>query len=176
MKNQIKNGKNLIGAGVILGVAGIAYALSQKKEIPPEEEAAQIIIEIFDAEGNPVPTQSPAIVDEGSDYTIRVTVVNQSTKAGVLWEAELNISVHVTADTTIFINGLTDGFLTHSFAAGESWAFTWPISIPVGFGASSGLIDARVTSPYGIVLASAQEQLTIQEVAIDYGATIVIGV
>ena len=76
-----KDGKKtgiMVGAAAL--IAGIIYAMSKK---PKEGEGAGVAIEILDANGNPVPKKSPASLVEGTDYTIRVTVTNGSTRGGV---------------------------------------------------------------------------------------------
>ena len=171
-----KDGKKtgiMVGAAAL--IAGVIYAMSKK---PKEGEGGTVVIEILDANGNPVPKKSPASLVEGTNYTIRVTVANRSTRGGIAQEADLTLSVHVTLGGMTFINGLSDGLLSHRFAADSSYAFTWPLMVPVGYfnTGTTGLVDARVISPDGTVLATAQEPLTLQILDIIYKATIVIGV
>ena len=172
-----KDGKK---TGIVMGaaalIAGVIFAMSKK---PKEGEGAGVAIEILDANGNPVPKKSPASLVEGTNYTIRVTVTNGSTRGGVAQATDLTLSVNVTLGGVTFINGLTaDGLLSHYFGANDSYAFTWPLMVPVGYfnTDTTGMVDARVISPGGIVLVTAQEPLALQIQDIIYGATITIGV
>lgn len=130
----------------------------------PGEAAAGVAIEVL---GH----QSPLSVDEGRTYSVRVTVTNASTKGGVPWEARLGLRTRASGNGEVFIPTTDESAL---FAAGESKAFTYTMTIP-WMGAGSGVIDAVVTSPPGGILASDTEPLTIVAVAIVYGATVTIG-
>ena len=132
-----------------------------------------VTIVIYDEWGNPVPSGSPSILTEGASYTMVVTVINQSTKAGTPWEATLTIDVSAVVEgSAIMIPSITDEF----FAAGETKPFNYALSVPLGYGGFSGSAAAIVKDPTGVTLDSATEPLTVEEIPIVYGAGIVIGV
>ena len=171
---MVKDGKT---AAVVIGLAaatiGLIYA-TKAKAAPPEEGGVTIVI--YDEWGNPVPTNSPAILTEGARYTMVVTVTNMTTKATeppTPWEATLTISVSAS------VGGL--GIMTPSvkaeyFAAGQTRAFSYALSVPLGYGGLIGSAVALVKDPTGVTLDSATEPITVTEIPIDYGAGIVIGV
>ncbi len=132
-----------------------------------------VTIVIYDEWGNPVPTGSPAILQEGASYTMEVTVTNQSTKAGTPWEATLTIDVSAVVDGSAI---MTPSVSAEYFTAGQTRAFSYSLSVPLGYGGFSGSAQALVKDPAGVTLDSATEPLTIGEIPIDYAAGIVIGV
>lgn len=162
------------GAVVIVGlgavIAGVMLA-TRAKAAPPEEGGVTIII--YDEWGNPVPTNSPAILIEGAIYTMVVTITNMSFKAGEPWEATLTIDVTAIVDGS---NLMTPSARNEYFSAGQVRSFSYSLNVPLGYGLLSGNAQALVKDPAGVTLDSATELLTIEEVLIDYGAGIVIGV
>ncbi|MBA7686268.1 hypothetical protein ES703_94711 [subsurface metagenome] len=167
-------------AGLAVGLAALLGGVvllakgekPEEPEKPPEEEAAKIVIEIFDAEGNPVPTNSPAVVDEGQTYTARATITNNSTKAGTPWEATFDIQfTALTAYASFYERDL----IAEHFTAGQTRSFDFTgITIPIGSGPGEGQFFVAVFAE-GNRIAEGSEALSIGEVAIDYGATVVIG-
>ncbi len=157
-----------LGLAATVGIAAIAMAK------PPEEpEEGGVTIVIYDEWGNPVPTGSPAILEEGASYTMVVTVTNMSTKAGTPWEATLTIDVSAIVEGSAI---MTPSVKAEYFSAGQTRSFSYPLSVPLGYGGFSGSAQALVKDPTGVTLDSATEPLTIEEIPIDYGAGIVIGV
>ncbi|MBA7560639.1 hypothetical protein ES708_02268 [subsurface metagenome] len=166
-----KDGKKAaVGLGVAAALgAGIYFATRAKAA--PEEGGVTIVI--YDEWGNPVPSGSPSILEEGASYTMVVTVTNMSTKAGTPWEATLTIAVSaVVGGNDIMAPSTKDEF----FTAGQTRNFNFALVVPMGYGGFSGSAVALVKDPTGVTLDSATEPLTIEEIPIDYGAGIVIGV
>jgi len=167
----MKDGKKAaVGLGLVAALGAIYFA-SRAKAAPPEEGGVTIVI--YDQYGNPVPSGSPSILTEGASYTMVVTVTNMSTKAGTPWEATLTIDVSAVVDGSAI---MTPSVKAEYFAAGETKAFSYPLSVPLGYGGFSGSALALVKDPTGVTLDSATEPLTIEEIPIDYAAGIVIGV
>jgi len=165
--------KAAVVVGVGAGIAGLLYLATKVKAAPPPPEAAAIRIEILDAEGNPVAHNSPAELIEGESYTVRVTVTNRSTKAGMPWEATLEIVVQAATEWTTLIPVTAT---MQDFGAGQTRSFDYPMSVPVGTGGETGQIIALVNDPAGVELARAREDITIISIEIIYGATVTIGV
>lgn len=176
MENKKLVGVGIVGAAMVIG--GIAYA-SRDKKAPPES-APTIVIEILDAQGNPVPHNSPAALTEGASYSIRLTVRNTSTKGGMAWPATLSLDVYAgTNEITLTYPPIT----AFNFDGGQTRVLdsvVWPalaFNVPMGTGGQAGNIIARVLNPTvgGVDLAKAVDSFTITTIAIIYGATIVIG-
>ena len=173
MEKEKKTG--LIFLGALAVGTGLTVALAAMgKAAPPEpgEGGAIIEIEIYDSEGNPVPSNSPRALDEGSSYTVRLTITNTSTKAGVPWDAILTVGIGAITSYTTLITAQEKAEL---FSAEQTRSFDYPINVPLGSGGETGYISAWVDDPDGTTLASALEDITINEIPIDYGAVIVIG-
>lgn len=164
----------VIVGGLGLGLAAAVGIAALARAAPPEEpEEGGVTIVIYDEWGNPVPTSSPAILNEGGIYTMVITVTNMTTKAGTPWEATLTIDVSAAVDANAI---MTPSVEAQYFAAGQTRTFSYALSVPVGYGGFSGSALALVKDPDGVPLDSATELLTIAEVPIDYAAGIVIGV
>lgn len=158
-----------IGLGLgLVGAVGL-YALAQAAPAP---EGAKIKIEILDAEGHPVPHNSPVSLLEGESYTVRLTITNLSTKAGEPWGTNLDVMITAFCDYTTLI---TITRATEYFAAGEAIIFDYPMAVPLGTGGQAGQIVVRVFDPEGNLVAEGIEPLTVETIEIIYGATIVIG-
>lgn len=168
----MKTGAKVIaGIGIgALSIFGISRLLAQP---PPEGDGAAIGIVILGPDGLPVPKNSPASLLEGESYTVQVTVVNASTKAGQPWEATLDVITYGDGAVTYFYPPVS---VTELFAPGQDRTFEYPLNIPMGYGGQSGSVWAWVRDPAGVELARASEPITIESVAIVYGADIVIGV
>ena len=180
MAEREKRNKKGIVIASVAGVAVITTAvlLSRKAEgvpeLPPDAvPGGDIVIQILDDEGNLVPTNSPAVLTEGSKYTIRVSVKNNTTRAGVPYAAQLETCMGVIAGGAdlIPVTCRSDGFSPE-----ETKAFTWTLNVPDFSGGQSGQITASVLSPSGLNIANAVEYFTILTIDIVYGATVVIGV
>jgi len=167
------NRKAALGLGLV-AAGGLVYALTKKPAPPEKPSAAEIEIKVYDAEGNLVPRNSPLALAEGQTYTAVVTVINQTTKAGVPWEATLEISTIIYINGTYFYDGVTTGVDSHTFGPGESHSFSYSFTVPLGSGGQSGYVNARVISPENVPIAEASEPITVEEIAIDYAATVVI--
>lgn len=101
---------------------------------------------------------SPATVTEGTAYPVRLTITNKSTKAGLPVEAALVIGISAATPSATLI---TKREMTEVFAAGETRAFEFPMSVPMGTGGEVGNISAWVLCPFGDVIDSAVEDLVI---------------
>ena len=160
-----------VGAGLLTAFLVARAARAAPGPAPGGVAAAISRIDIVDAvTGNPVPRNSPATLVEGSSYTASFTVTNQSTRLGV----------PVGADLLILIEGMVaavslpfpPAWLT-SFAADQSLSSNIDFTVPDGTGGQTGVVNVRVFTPDGaILLAQAQEPVTILSAAIDYGASI----
>ena len=181
MDKKAKVAAALTGLGA---VGGLIYAFTRpkKEEIPPVppppgEGGATIGITILDAQGNPVPQNSPAALLEGQIYTVMLTITNTTTKAGQPWATPLQVSIFAGTNLSTFI---PSQIASYNFGAGEIKILTFPLGIPVGTGGETGQVVARVFSPIDVGLTSPLatdiEPITIGTIAIIYGATIVIGV
>jgi len=169
--------KTALGAGAALVATGIIVAKARAKEPeePEEPEGTGIEIEIRDSNGNIVPHNSPASLNEGEIYSVKITVTNATTRGGIPWEAELTTNVY--AD-------VSDGFSTvhlvpsndnvSVFAGSQAIAYSYTISPEIGVGGMTGGIFVSVHDPLGGVLKQINEQLTIVAEPTIYGAGIVI--
>ena len=61
----------VIGIGT---VAALAYLLNKKSSASDD-----LVIQVYDEDGNLIPANSPVSLLEGNTYTVRVTVRNSST-------------------------------------------------------------------------------------------------
>jgi len=100
---------------------------------------------------------SPAVVTEGETYSVRITVTNQSTRAGQPTRATLTIGWRASAGTDTLIPLLE---FEQLFAPGESTTWERPMTIPY-FTEPTGIIEAWVKDPEGNILASGSETLEI---------------
>lgn len=163
--------KAAIGLGLVAALGAAVIYFATRVEAAPEKGGVTIVI--YDKYGNPVPSGSPAILREGEPYTMVVTVTNMTTKAGTPWEATLTIDIGAVVDGhTIMAPSVVDEY----FSAGQTKNFSHALSVPMGYGGFSGVAVAVVEDPAGVTLDSATEPLTIEMVAIDYAASIEIGV
>ena len=171
-----------IGLGVVGAAGAAAYFISKKvkaEEPPPDEEGATISIEILDAQGNPVPHNSPATLEEGKTYTVKVKVTNRSTLAGAPSAANLITWIEVwVGPPKQWLLGPVER--TDSYNANQtrthSWSFTIPMGLYAGFSGPYGFITAQVFSPVGVSLANAVEDIFLKApVTIVYDATVAIG-
>jgi len=169
--------KAIVGLGLATAIGGIYLATKAKAAPAPPPEGAGVEIEIRDSEGNIVPHNSPASLNEGEIYTVKVTVTNMTTRGGEPWEAEL---------TTTIEAWVTDGFakpylivkhdMVNTFAGDQATPYNYIIFPEIGTGGMNGGIFVTVYDPFGNVLKQVNEDLTIIALPIIYGAGIVIGV
>lgn len=167
-----EDGKKVAIIGGLAAVIGGIFLATRAKAAPPPPEGAEIIIEVLDAEGNPLPHNSPVELEEGESYTVRLTITNLSTKAGVPWDATLDVVIQAATAYTALIPVSSS---SEYFAAGQTKAFNYPMNIPLGTGGETGQITALVKDPMGVELARAAESIDIITIEIIYGATVVIG-
>jgi len=166
-------GKAALAVGGIAGLAGVIYLATRGKAALPEGPSASISIEVLDSGGNPVPKNSPAIVNEGESYTVMVAVTNTTTKAGVPWEADLETWVMAAAGWVDLIPG--DVYPSH-YLPGSIGYFYSSLYIPMGLGGETGAITVNVFDPDGNLVATKTEPLTILTTALIYGATVSISI
>ncbi len=161
--------KAAIALGLVGGIGTLLYLTTRVKAVPPPEvTAATVQIEVIGAESH-----SPVTLKEGESYTVRVTVTNQSTRAGVPVEATLGVGItSVTELGYVLIPGQES---SEHFAPNETKTFDYTMDVPSDIG-QSGSIVAWVTDPAGADIVSATERFTITMPEIVYGATIAIGV
>jgi len=173
-----KDGKKAaVGIGLATALGGIYLATKGKAAAPPPPppEGAGVEIEIRDSEGNLVPHDSPASLNEGETYTVKITVTNMTTRGGLPWEAALTTNIHA---------WVTDGFATvtlivkhdnvDTFAGGQAIPYNYLIFHEIGTGGMNGGIFVTVYDPFGNVLKQVNEDLIIIALPIIYGAGIVI--
>lgn len=170
---MVKDGKKAL---ISLGLASvIIYAITKKvKAAPPE--IGGVTIQIYDEYGNLVPSGSPVTLLEGKSYTMIVTVTNLSTKPTIPptpWEATLTIDVKASVGGNAI---MTPSVKAEYFTAGQTRAFNYTLNVSLGYGKLTGSALALVKDPIGTNLDSATESITVEEIPIDYGAGIVIGV
>ena len=173
MDDEKKVAETLLGLGVL---GALIYGLTRpkKEEIPPGEGAASISISVLDAQGNPVPHNSPTDFAEGAQYTIRLTVKNLSTKGGVAYAATLTVVLFAGTNELTFIPVSASSY---TFAANETKTLDSIMVVPMGAGGQAGNIVANVNDPAGNTVAEAPVYyFNITTVPIIYGATITIGV
>lgn len=135
-----------------------------------------IILDILDI-NSLVVSGSPAKVDEGETYFVRVAVQNNSSKSGVLWPQKLTTWI------TVFYNGnqvKREGWVA-DYAGGE--LVLHPLTdflMPIGTGApepvgnpGSVLIEVKDFATSAL-LDSLVKELAIIEVPVDYGGDIIL--
>ena len=101
-------------------------------------------------------------VREGESYLVRVTVTNQTFKAGQPIEATLEVVVMAAVDMVDLIP--YDNWI-ELFGAEESRVFESTLNIPTGVAGMTGGIVANVFGPTGNLLASASEILVVEGIA-----------
>ena len=165
--------KAVVGLGLGLGAAGIIYAVAKGKE--PEPEGAGVEIEIRDSQGNIVPHNSPASLDEGETYTVKVTVTNTTTRGGEPWEADLTTNIHAwVTDGFATVNLIVQHDKVNTFAGSQVIPYNYVIYPEIGTGGMTGGIFVKVYDPFGNMLVQVNEDLIIIALPISYGAGIVI--
>lgn len=102
--------------------------------------------------------RSPATVIEGESYTVRLTVTNQSTKAGL--PVEVLLGVGILAGTE-FITLIPSQVSSEYFAPGETRNFDYTMVVPAGSGGQVGDIVAWVEDPTSRAIAQATEDVVI---------------
>lgn len=161
-----KNG--IITAGIV-GLGGLAAILILTRGAAAGQ--GNIVIEILDENGNPIPPSNSFDLEEGGNYQVRLTVTNTSMKGETPWEATLTVGLTVVIGGTTYVSASSP----ENFSAGQERQFTYPFTLELGTGGLSGPIDASVKDPNGVTLGSASDTIHVIEVPIVYGADIVIG-
>ncbi|MHB8084338.1 MAG: hypothetical protein ACYDHZ_00735 [Dehalococcoidia bacterium] len=164
------------GAAIAIGLAaavGIIVLATRKTAAGGSED---VVIRIYDENGNPVPVSAligagTANLTEGQSYTANVTITNASTKAGTPVDAVLVLAATIMAGSH---NLITPWSQSPSFNAGESKSFSFPFSIPIGYGGLAGAVSITVKDPSGNSVAAGSESIAIASLPIDYNATITI--
>lgn len=87
----------VVGGLGLLALTGALYAMSREKA-PEPGEPPQDGIEIYwyDAEGNPLPRNSPVTIEEGKTAYFDVYITNTSTKGGEPWPVTFDIMIGAT--------------------------------------------------------------------------------
>jgi len=164
--------KGVIVLGSLAAGGVLVFLLNHKAKAGPGPGEGNVVIEILDENGNPVPRGNSFDLTEGQNYSVRLSVKNTSTKAGQTWPATLIIGLVVKlggANLITPVNSLV------SFAAGEQKAFNYPFSLLLGDGGKTGAIAASLGDPEGGILGSASDVINVVEIPIVYGGTISIG-
>ena len=165
--------KIAIGAGGILTALGFSWLLTRKPPGPaPGEGGAAITIVIYDSQGNPVLANSPVSLVEGGSYTARLSVTNNSTKAGQPIAATLRVGISGSyGSLTLIPASVRD----EGFNSGQTRIISFSFNIPVGITALTvGEIIGMVFDPSNNELASARQDVSITPAPIVYGAGITI--
>ncbi|KKM96137.1 hypothetical protein LCGC14_1181150 [marine sediment metagenome] len=181
--------ENVVVGAVLVGGAALAggamLLLSRAKAAPPEEQppeevGADIAIRIIDPRtGEPLSRNSPAILAEGTEYALEMTVTNTSTRMGSPVAASLTIDITGKAGP---LRITFPPAWAEPFGPGVTVAWSFPVGtaisffVPSGTGGSTGEIVVVVRAPNGLMLASDIEPLSIQSAEISYGANVTIGV
>jgi len=108
---------------------------------------------------------SPAEVVEGESYLVRLTVTNQSTKAGIPVDVNLEIVISAATAWTTLIPVTSS---MEAFAAGQTRTFDYTMNVPLGSGGESGQIIGLVRDPTGIEITRATESISIEAVEVEY--------
>lgn len=145
-----------------------------KATTPPSE--AGIHIQVYDAAGNLVGSLGNGMANlaalnlvEGADYTVKVSVTNTSTRAGLPSSANLTVHAFGTAGSNTLLADVPE---TASFAPGEARSFNYQMHVPIGSGGQTGSLTATVNDPNNASLATGTLAVNITAQAIQYGATI----
>ncbi|MBA7650301.1 hypothetical protein ES703_58104 [subsurface metagenome] len=104
---------------------------------------------------------SPAAVAAGESYVVRLTVLNQSTRAGEPVGATLGVGISAATKLTTLIPAQVS---SEYFAPNETRTFDFNMPVPAGTGGETGLISAWVDDPTGKAIASATEDVVIVEI------------
>lgn len=102
---------------------------------------------------------SPATVDEGETYTVRLTITNQSTKAGAPVGVTMGVGINAGTEFTVLI---PIQISSEYFSPSETRTFNYTMPVPAGSGGEAGLITAWVEKPDGSVIVSASEDVIIK--------------
>ena len=165
----MENNKAAIGIGLVV-LGGLAFAFLGRGK--PPGPAANISLVIKDSEGNVVPHNSPAALEEGQGYTLEATITNTSYRGSPPSTVPMAVIFEITA---MGQTGGTD-FLTQSttqpFAEDQSIILSWPFTIDWGLGGTIGDIVVTVFDPLWNPVASATEPVTVSEALVEYAATV----
>jgi len=159
--------------GLLLLAVGAFLIVSRRAKAEPEP-SVPIEIKFYNSEGRLVESNSPANLSEGESYTAVVTVTNQSTRGGELIEARLSgyIFGEIMEPSYYF---LLEGSFDETFGPGGTKSFSYPFSVPEGFGGSTGRAYATVYSPAELLIGRVEEPLVITGVVTTWAAGIGIG-
>lgn len=153
---MVEDGKKIatgLGIAAIVTTA-IILATRPAKAAPPKDVAATIKIEVIGARHS-----SPATVTEGESYSVKLTITNQTTSAGIPEEATLTIGIEATVLSEVLIPAQERA---EYFSAGQTRSFSYTMNVPPGLGGYSGSIIAAVMDPTGVILAQATEPLVVE--------------
>jgi len=160
MDDEKKVAETLLGLGVL---GALIYGLTRpkKEEVvspSPGEGAASISISVLDAQGNPVPHNSPTNLYEGETYTVKVSVTNKSTKAAAPYAATLTITNQSTVDG---IGVTSSAPRSDNYSADQTLNFNYTMAVPTGTAGAFGTLHFYVKDPSGNQLAAAYEDISI---------------
>jgi len=153
----------------------LIFLLMKGRPAAGNGDSSGVKIEILDEEGNPVPQNSPAEVEEGKSYTVRATIKNQTTRGGKAYEATLETVIEASANEGV-VPLITWDARVDLFAAGQTIVYSSPLMIPDGLGGTEGVIVVNVWGPDMGHVGSAVETLTIKSMEIIYAASVSLGV
>jgi len=161
----------------VLAVGAVALPILLRKKPPPTPGAgATISLTILDAAGNPVPKNSPATLIEGHDYSVNLSVRNESVLIDPTdplslqaVDATLGIVISVQTNLYAFIPSRVDA---QKFTAGQTLTFNYPFSVPMGLGGQTGTAYAGVQDPAGVNLVEIIEPFSIIAWDVIYRATL----
>ena len=165
----------LLAVGAVVGGLWLLTKRAEAKppEEIPEEGGAGLTIEIIGPDGKPLPKNSPVTINEGtSGLSVKLTAINKSTKAGVYWPTDLDVTIQsAVGDGGGVLTLIATQKARFSFAANETKFLHYPMAaIPVGWGGATGQVIAFISAPNAVKLAEILEPITVATVAIIYSA------
>ena len=149
--------------------------LSGTLEVKAPTPEAPVGIEIYhyDEEGNPLPHNSPVMIDEGKTDYFDVFITNATTKGGEPWEATFDVELFSEYGTPPYeAMGAPISVPGDVFAAGErKGPYSGSYTPYMGSAPRNGNITV-IVSRLGVTIASAVDPVNIVDVPIIYGAII----
>lgn len=170
----------IIGGGLLVA----AIALASKKP-PADTGGKEIVLHIYDAQGNLVASNSgvdepsisafPAGLVEGASYTAVVTVANTSRYPDgtpAPYTFHVGFAAGVNSPVGSYFSGAAGVAKTLNLAAGASGTVSFPFTIPYGMN-GAGSAAALLQDAGGAILGQATVTFTVSGATITPGGTIV---